>query len=257
MAALGCDSIDKLKAKLPSLRADLQVEEGGRGMGAGALLCAAVLGHPLPPLVFPACPSLNSPSSPQDPATFKQVYQYAYLFSRCGCGTRGGLRSCAAAAAVLRPAHASAPPPHPCLVPPPHLPACREKGQKIVQLDVALAMWDLLLPPGRWQHVEAWKEFLTTHHRRAVSRDTWNQLLDFIQVGGQGAAPAVRACARVCVDARVCVCVCGRALPLLARATPSPTSRCDCSSRSITRQSLTSAAALLPAADHRPRLLQL
>ncbi|PSC72336.1 DCN1 2 [Micractinium conductrix] len=97
MVKLGCDSIDKLRAKLPTLRAELQ-----------------------------------------DPPKFREIYQFAYVFSR-------------------------------------------EKGQKIVQLDVALAMWDLLLPPSRWQHIEAWKEFLHTHHKRAVSRDTWNQLLDFIQ----------------------------------------------------------------------------
>lgn len=47
---------------------------------------------------------------------------------------------------------------------------------------MAMAMWDLLLPPSRWQHVEAWKEFMRTHHKRPVSRDTWNQLLEFVLV---------------------------------------------------------------------------
>ena len=61
-------------------------------------------------------------------------------------------------------------------------PACSEKGKKLVELDVALAMWDLLLPSSRWQHVEAWKEFMRTHHKRPVSRDTWNQLLEFVLV---------------------------------------------------------------------------
>ncbi|PRW57295.1 DCN1 2 [Chlorella sorokiniana] len=96
MASLACDSIDKLKAKLPGLRQELQ-----------------------------------------DTSKFRQIYQYAYLFSR-------------------------------------------EKGKKLVELDVALAMWDLLLPASRWQHVEAWKEFMRTHHKRPVSRDTWNQLLEFV-----------------------------------------------------------------------------
>jgi hypothetical protein len=45
MAALGCDSLDKLRAKLPSLRTELQ-----------------------------------------DPQKFRQIYQFAYLFSRCVAG---------------------------------------------------------------------------------------------------------------------------------------------------------------------------
>lgn len=53
-----------------------------------------------------------------------------------------------------------------------------------MQLDVALAMWDLLAPSLRWPHMDAWQDFLRTHHKRAVSRDTWNQLFEFAQVGG-------------------------------------------------------------------------
>lgn len=63
-----------------------------------------------------------------------------------------------------------------------------EKGQKIVQLDVALAMWDLLAPALAWPHMAAWQDFLRTHHKRAVSRDTWNQLYEFQQVRAEKGA---------------------------------------------------------------------
>jgi DCN1-like protein 1/2 len=96
MVRLGCDSLDKLKAKLPTLRSELQ-----------------------------------------DSTKFREIYGYGYLFGR-------------------------------------------EKGQKCVQLDMALGLWQLLLPPERWPLIEDWCEFLQKHHGRAVSRDTWTQLLDFV-----------------------------------------------------------------------------
>lgn len=72
-----------------------------------------------------------------DPAKFKDIYNYAYNFSR-------------------------------------------EKGQKCVQLDTAVGMWGLLLQ-SRWPMLDSWVSFLTEHHKRAISRDTWSQLWDFIR----------------------------------------------------------------------------
>lgn len=63
-----------------------------------------------------------------------------------------------------------------------------EKGQKCLQLDTALAMWRLLLgegtpkPGGPWPLLERWLSFLKKAHAgRAIGRDTWLQLLEFVR----------------------------------------------------------------------------
>ncbi|KAG2444397.1 hypothetical protein HXX76_001150 [Chlamydomonas incerta] len=63
----------------------------------------------------------------------------------------------------------------------------REKGQKCVQLDSAVGMWRLLLEsphagPNAWPLVDDWVAFLEArHNNRAIAKDTWLQLLDFIR----------------------------------------------------------------------------
>jgi hypothetical protein len=63
--------------------------------------------------------------------------------------------------------------------------AVLQKGQKCVQLDMALGMWHLLFSEDRsWQYLEDWVDFLQTHHaHRAISKDTWVQLFEFVKVG--------------------------------------------------------------------------
>lgn len=59
--------------------------------------------------------------------------------------------------------------------------AC-EKGQKCLQLDVASAMWQLLFADNRWPLIQKWCDYLDAYHKRAVSRDTWSQLLEFSKI---------------------------------------------------------------------------
>ncbi len=95
MAALGCDSVAKLAAKLPALRASLAED-----------------------------------------ATFRGVYAFTFAFAR-------------------------------------------DKGAKSLAPDTALALWQLLLPAARWPAADAWLEFVPTQGLKAVTADTWAQLLEF------------------------------------------------------------------------------
>ncbi|EYU33798.1 hypothetical protein ABFS82_08G159800 [Erythranthe guttata] len=55
----------------------------------------------------------------------------------------------------------------------------KEKGQKSLALDTAIGMWQLLFAERQWPLVDHWCQFLQARHNKAISRDTWAQLLEF------------------------------------------------------------------------------
>lgn len=50
--------------------------------------------------------------------------------------------------------------------------------QKSLDLELAIAYWNILLR-NRFRFLDLWVEFLQANHKRAITRDTWNLLLDF------------------------------------------------------------------------------
>ncbi|XP_031487511.1 uncharacterized protein LOC116255719 isoform X2 [Nymphaea colorata] len=53
------------------------------------------------------------------------------------------------------------------------------QGQKSLALDTAIGMWQLLFAEKQWPLVDHWCQFLQAKHNKAISRDTWSQLLEF------------------------------------------------------------------------------
>jgi DCN1-like protein 1/2 len=57
----------------------------------------------------------------------------------------------------------------------------REKGQKSLSLETAIGMWQLLFAERNWPLLDHWCQFLQVRHNKAISRDTWAQLLEFVK----------------------------------------------------------------------------
>ncbi|KAL6861755.1 hypothetical protein ACP4OV_017455 [Aristida adscensionis] len=57
----------------------------------------------------------------------------------------------------------------------------REKGQKSLSLETAIGMWQLLFAERHWPLLDYWCQFLQARHNKAISRDTWAQLLEFVK----------------------------------------------------------------------------
>lgn len=57
----------------------------------------------------------------------------------------------------------------------------KPKAAKSLELDMAIALWRLLLK-DRFVSLDLWVTYLEKHYKRSVSRDTWVLLYDFMRL---------------------------------------------------------------------------
>ncbi|CAA6659160.1 unnamed protein product [Spirodela intermedia] len=57
----------------------------------------------------------------------------------------------------------------------------KEEGQRSMTLDTAIGMWQLLLTEKCWPLVDHWCLFLQARQEKAISRDTWTMVLEFVK----------------------------------------------------------------------------
>jgi len=55
----------------------------------------------------------------------------------------------------------------------------KNPNQKSLEPDMALAYWGIVLK-GRFQHLDLWLNFVQNNNKRAITKDTWTLLLDFV-----------------------------------------------------------------------------
>jgi len=53
--------------------------------------------------------------------------------------------------------------------------------QKSLELEVAISYWNIVLR-NRFKMLDLWIQFLRNHHRKAISKDVWNLLLEFATI---------------------------------------------------------------------------